>query len=184
MKVVGIVGSPRRGGNTETLVERVLAGAAAAGAETQMFYLNEMNIRGCQACNHCKEHGCCRQDDDMASLYRALHEAGGIVLGSPVYMSYVTAQTKLFLDRLFAFLGPDLSSTLPPGKKFAMVYSQGGGNDREMIEGLARHVGRMLGMQVVGVTGGNGMNAPGAVKNNPALLEEAFRLGRELAGAC
>lgn len=47
MKVVGIVGSPRRGSNTEILVEQVLAGAAAAGAETQIFRLNDLNIRGC-----------------------------------------------------------------------------------------------------------------------------------------
>ncbi|MGB9826100.1 MAG: flavodoxin family protein, partial [Desulfofundulus sp.] len=91
MKVVGIIGSPRRGGNTETLVERVLAGAAAAGAETQVFRLNEMNIRGCQACYYCKEHGRCRQEDDMVQIYRALLEADGIVLGSPIYMGYVTA---------------------------------------------------------------------------------------------
>ncbi|MGB9804766.1 flavodoxin family protein [Desulfofundulus sp.] len=180
MKVVGIIGSPRRGGNTETLVERVLAGAAAAGAETQVFRLNEMNIRGCQACYYCKEHGRCRQEDDMVQIYRALLEADGIVLGSPIYMGYVTAQTKLFMDRLFAFLRPGLSSTFPPGKKFIMVYSQGGGDDREMVQGIAQRLGRILGMQVKGIAGGNGMNDLNAVKSNTALLEEAFRLGKEL----
>jgi multimeric flavodoxin WrbA len=182
MKVVGIIGSPRRDGNTETLVERVLAGAAAAGAQTSTFHLNEMNIRGCQACYYCKEHGHCRQDDDMVQIYRTLLDADGIVLGSPVYMGYVTAQTKLFMDRLFAFLRPGLRSTFPSGKKFVMVYSQGGGDDRETLHGLAQRLGRILGMRVMGIVGGNGMNDPNAAKSNPALLEEAFRLGRELVG--
>ena len=182
MKVVGIIGSPRRGGNTETLVEKVLAGAAAAGAETKAFRLNEMNIRGCQACYHCKEHDRCRQDDDMAQIYRALLAADGIVLGSPVYMGYVTAQAKLFMYRLFAFLRPGLSSTFPPGKKFVMVYSQGGGGDREVVYGLTQRLGRIFGLQVKGIVGSNGMNDPNAAKGNPALLEEAFRLGRELVG--
>ncbi|MGI9953525.1 flavodoxin family protein [Moorellaceae bacterium AZ2] len=182
MKVIGIIGSPRRGGNTETLVERVLAGAAAAGAETEVFYLNEMNIRGCQACNYCKEHNVCRQEDDMVQIYRALLEADGVVLGSPVYMGYVTAQTKLFMDRLFAFFRPGAGSTFPPGKRLAMVYSQGGGDDRDLIHALAQRLGGLLGMQVKGVVGGNGMNDRDAVKSNTALLEKAFRLGQELVG--
>ncbi|MGB9826210.1 MAG: flavodoxin family protein, partial [Desulfofundulus sp.] len=90
------------------------------------------------------------------------------------------AQTKLFMDRLFAFLRPGLSSTFPPGKKFIMVYSQGGGDDREMVQGIAQRLGRILGMQVKGIAGGNGMNDLNAVKSNTALLEEAFRLGKEL----
>lgn len=182
MKVVGIIGSPRKGGNTATLVERVLAGAAAAGADTQVFWLNEMNIRGCQACNYCKEHNGCRQEDDMQKVYQALLEADGVVLGSPIYMGYVTAQTKLFMDRLFVFFRPGGGSTFPPGKKFVMIYSQGGGDDREMVYGIAQRLGGLLGMQVKGIVGGNGMNDPNAVKNNTKLLEEAFQLGRELVG--
>ncbi|WP_341473858.1 flavodoxin family protein [Desulfofundulus thermobenzoicus] len=128
------------------------------------------------------EHGRCRQGDDMVQIYRALLEADGIVLGSPIYMGYVTAQTKLFMDRLFAFLRPGLNSIFPPGKKFVMVYSQGGGDDREMIHGLVQRLGRILGMQVKGIAGGNGMNDLNTVKSNNALLEEAFRLGKELVG--
>lgn len=180
MKVVGIIGSPRRGGNTETLVERVIAGAATAGAETRVFRLNEMNIRGCQACDYCKEHDRCRQEDDMVQIYQALLEADGVVLGSPIYMGYVTAQTKLFMDRLFAFFKPGVGTTFPSGKKFVMVYSQGGGDDREMVRRLAEQLGRLLGMEVKGIVGGNGMNDINAAKSNTELLEKAFNLGREL----
>lgn len=180
MKVVGIVGSPRRGSNTEILVEQVLAGAAAAGAETQIFRLNDLNIRGCQACNYCKEHDGCRQKDDMTQIYDALLAADGIVIGSPIYMGYFTAQTKLFMDRLFAFLRPGVGSSLPKGKKGVVVYCQGGGDDREFVEALARRLAGVMGLELKGVVGGNGMNELGIVRENKELMDQAFRLGEKL----
>ena len=86
MEVRGVVGSPRRGGNTEILVETVLAGAAAAWAKTRVYRLNELKIRGCQDCNHCQEHGNCRQNEDMTQPYEALVTADGIAIGSPIYI--------------------------------------------------------------------------------------------------
>ena len=55
MKIIGFVGSPRKNGNTDVLVQQVLRGASIAGAETKVFYLNELNIKGCQDCDYCKE---------------------------------------------------------------------------------------------------------------------------------
>ncbi len=182
MKVVGIVGSPRAGGNTEILVERVLAGAASAGAETQMFCLNDMNIRGCQACFHCKEHGRCKQEDEMAVLHQALLTSDGFVLGSPIYMGYLTAQTKLFLDRLFVFIKPGEGCTLPAGKSAVLVYSQGAGeNGRVVMENVSTFLSTAMGIEVKGIVGGNGLNELGAVKERKDILERAFQLGRELA---
>lgn len=180
MKVVGIVGSPRRGANTETLVDQVLAGSSQAGAQTQKFILNELRIRGCQGCDHCKEHGRCRLDDDMGQVLEALVEADGVVVGSPIYMGYLTAQTKLFLDRLYVFFQPGRKSPFPPGKRLALVYSQGGGDDRRTVEEVGRNLAGLLRMQLVGIVGGNGMNDPNAARSNPTLLKEAFRLGQAL----
>lgn len=182
MKVVGFIGSPRRGGNTEILVETVLAGAAAVGAKTEVYRLNELSIRGCQACNYCQEHGSCRQKDDMTPLYEALVAADGIVIGSPIYMGYLTAQTKLFLDRLFAFFKLGVGFTLPRGKKGVLVYSQGGGDNAALMESLAAWMTTAMGIEVKGIVGGNGLNEPGAVKQRDNLLEKAFQLGKELAG--
>lgn len=181
MKVVGVVGSPRRGGNTEILVETVLAGAAGAGAKTEVYRLNELNIRGCQGCFYCQEHGRCRQSDDMALLYEALRTADGLVIGSPIYMGYLTAQTKLFLDRLFAFLKLGVGCTLPRGKRGVLVYSQGGGeNGASVMETLSSFLTTMMGIEVKGIVGGNGLNELGAIKQRHDLLEKAFQLGREL----
>ncbi len=186
MRVIGIVGSPRKGGNTATLVDRILAGAAEAGAETKVYNLNELNIKGCQACGYCKTHdGVCRQKDDMTPIYADLLASDGIVVGSPIYMSYLTAQTMLFVNRLYAFLNFGKPSTVPPGKKAALAFSSGGGDEagyRKVLESLGQVLTNILGVGVQGVVGGGGNNEPGSVKNKPELLDEAFALGKSLVG--
>jgi multimeric flavodoxin WrbA len=180
MKVIGFVGSPRKNGNTQLLVEKVLAGSAAEGAETKIFYLNDLNIKSCQACNFCKTHDHCQQDDDMTQLYEELITADGVVIGSPIYMGYLSAQTKLFFDRLYAFFNPGAVSRLPRGKKGALVFAQGGGDDIAVLNALAQRLSDMFGIEIKGIVGGNGMNELGIVKNNAELMNKAFGVGKEL----
>lgn len=181
MKVIGIVGSPRKGGNTETLVEKVLSGAKEVGAEVEILKLNEMNIHGCQGCNFCKENGRCRQQDDMQKIYDALYSADAVVVGSPIYVSYVTAQTKLFLDRLYALLKVGGGCRLPAGKKCVLVYSQGGGTDgRKVMESLATFFKGALGMDVKAIVGANNLNPIGAINDRKDVLERAFEAGKEI----
>ena len=124
IKVLGLVGSPKVDGNTSRLVNAVLEGAAEKGAETVVYNLASLDIKGCDACGRCREHGCCVIDDDMQKLCREIQTADAIVLGSPVYMWQMTAQTKLLIDRMTAFLRPDFSSRLD-NKKLILVFTQG-----------------------------------------------------------
>lgn len=126
MKIVGIVGSPRKQGNTAALVGEVLRGARDSGASDRLFYLNEMNIRGCQGCRACKKpDSMCVQKDDMTALYGEIKDADAVVIGFPVYFCQVTGQTKIFIDRLYAFLNADFTHKLGEKKKTVMIYSQG-----------------------------------------------------------
>lgn len=68
MKVLGIMGSPRKNGNTNALLNQALEGAKSLGAKTSIIYVNELNIRGCQGCNTCKEVQHCILDDDMKQI--------------------------------------------------------------------------------------------------------------------
>jgi len=124
IKVLGLVGSPKVDGNTSRLVNAVLEGAAEKGAETVVYNLASLDIKGCDACGRCREHGCCVIDDDMQKLCREIQTSDVIVLGSPVYMWQMTAQTKLLIDRMTAFLRPDFSSRLD-NKKLILVFTQG-----------------------------------------------------------
>ena len=123
MKVIGVVGSPRRGKNTGTLVERVLEGAKSKGIKTGLFYISDYQIAPCKACDACKSTGECVQDDDMKILHSAIGEAKVLVLGTPIYFDHVSAQTKIFLDRLYSYLGPDLKQRFPKEVKCVLVVT-------------------------------------------------------------
>ncbi len=104
MKVLGIVGSPRKGGNTEILVAEALAAAREAGAETEIFLVADKNISGCDGCHSCGQTKVCKIKDDMQPLYQKMETADAIIFGSPVYFHGVTAQAKAVIDRTFLFL--------------------------------------------------------------------------------
>jgi len=98
-RVLGIVGSPRRRGNTETLVDEVLHGAEEAGALVKKVILSELDIGPCRACDACRKTGECVQRDDMPALLEQMERSQGWVLGTPIYWWGPTAQFKAFIDR-------------------------------------------------------------------------------------
>jgi len=104
MKVLGIVCSPRKGGNTEIMIEEALAAAREAGAETDTFMIAGKTINGCDACASCFETGRCKIKDDMQPLYEKMEAADAILFGSPVYFHSYTAQAKAIIDRTFCYL--------------------------------------------------------------------------------
>ena len=104
MKILGIVGSPRKGGNTEILVEEALAATREAGAQTEIILLADKKIAGCDGCESCVETHVCKIKDDMQSIYPKLEAADAIIFGSPVYFGGVTSQAKALIDRTYLFL--------------------------------------------------------------------------------
>ena len=103
MKVLGIVCSPRIGGNTEILVNEALASAKASGAEVELITLAQKNISFCDGCLVCEKTAKCKIKDDMKEIYSKLLEADGIIFGTPVYFWSVSAQAKALIDRTYAF---------------------------------------------------------------------------------
>jgi multimeric flavodoxin WrbA len=104
MKVLGIVCSPRKGGNTEILIEQALAAARDEGAETDIFLIFGKKIEGCDHCGSCDKTGKCHIKDDMQELYPKMEAADAILFGSPVYFHGCTAQAKAIIDRTFCYL--------------------------------------------------------------------------------
>ncbi len=105
MRILGIVCSPRKGGNTEILVREALEAVKGAGGETELILVADLDISPCDACETCRETGVCVIDDGMQEIYRAMEEADGIIFGTPVYFLNVSAQAKAVMDRTYAFLG-------------------------------------------------------------------------------
>ncbi|MFW5909066.1 MAG: flavodoxin family protein [Desulfosalsimonas sp.] len=104
MKILGIVCSPRKDGNTEILVREALTAAESKGAQTELILVAEKNINPCDACGSCVQEGTCIIDDYMQDVYQKLEEADGIIFGTPVYFLNVSAQAKAVIDRTYALL--------------------------------------------------------------------------------
>jgi len=99
VKILGIVGSPRVGGNTELFVAEALKAAKWQGAETELVRLADYEIKPCTACLICSETKKCPIKDDLMKIFDKMVEADGIILSSPVYFSSATPQIKALIDR-------------------------------------------------------------------------------------
>ena len=182
MKVVGFVGSPRKGSNTEIMIEEMLKGANDAGAETSIFKLGDMNLAPCKACMQCKSNGGkCATDDDMQAIYEEIKGADALVLGSPIYMWQMTAQAKIFTDRLYAFFGTPLQEEFS-GKNMALIFSQGNPDENIFREYLqyTRNMFEFLGYNVIDMLTTQDNNIPGAVKEKEDVMKKAHEIGRKL----
>lgn len=102
MKILGIVGSKRKKGNTSILVQEALKAAKREGMETELIFLGDYVIRDCVGCEGCKDNYKCVLNDDMQKIYPLLLEADGLILGSPTYWYNVTADMKAFIDRCYS----------------------------------------------------------------------------------
>ncbi len=131
MNIIAINGSPRKGWNTHTLLEKALEGANAAGAQTELISLYDLTYKGCISCMACKVKGGknlghCAANDDLKPVLDAVDKCDGLILGSPIYFGDVTAMMRAFLERLiFQYLSyDDYSKPFVEGeKKTALIYT-------------------------------------------------------------
>jgi len=131
MKVLAVLGSPKKNGNSAILTEKFLAKAVSLGAETSSYFLEGMKYKGCKACGKCKTGSeKCVIKDDLAPLLDEMHQADVVVYATANYFSDVTGQFKLFLDRTYSLLTPEFMTgpktcRLPEGKRIVFVLTQG-----------------------------------------------------------
>ncbi|UCF94682.1 MAG: flavodoxin family protein [Desulfobacterales bacterium] len=198
MKVIGINASPRKGANTQTLVEAVLNGAEERGAETRLVNLREQKINGCLGCEGCKKHlGQCVQKDDLTLLLQEMTTYDAIVVGTPVYWYHVAAQFKMLVDRLYCFLefgeNPDtgeqtIKSEFPRGKKMIFIISRGDPEPPALFPQFYDHLQEWLNLIPLSLGAGRfeffhqfgaGIDRK-AARNDPELLRKAKATGAGL----
>jgi multimeric flavodoxin WrbA len=178
-KVVAFIASPRKNGNTATLVNEVIKGAKEAGAETKVFDLYNMDIKPCRACMVCRKTGACQMKDDFQDIYKYLIEADVIVFGSPIYCLQVSAQMKLLWDRLCIFFDENFKPRFGT-KSVVMVYSQGApyADAFESSFKSNENMLKELGLNVVNTIHLTGGNPYKAAEVNEELLLKAFEVGK------
>ncbi len=185
VKVIGIAGSPRRAGNSTTLMKAALAGAAGAGAETDIVYLNDLTFRGCQGCEPCTPDGRCRVRDALTPVFAALKLADVWVLASPIYFDGVSGQMKTFFDRCLWLTNErgQRKARLNGKRRAAVIVTYEAGPSegyRKAAQTLANYLGWMGEFGTVEVMSEANLGPSDAAKERPDLLEKATGMGQEL----
>ena len=182
MKILGLEGSSREGGNTEKLVKTILESAKENGAEVNFYKLKKMNISLCLGCFNCRETGNCVTDDDMKLLLEEIQTSDAIILGSPVYMWQVSGQTKLFMDRLIPFIKPDFTTRLRGNKRLFMVFTQGN-PDKNIFKPYFEYLENLfsfLHYDVKGTIVATGTRDKNDILQQTHVLEKAREIGKNL----
>ena len=187
MRVLGIAGSPRRGGNTDLLLAEVMKGAANRGAEVKTIILNNLEISPCQHCDACLKTGWCRIDDDMQMIYRELEAADRIVLASPIQFMGVTAQMKAMIDRCQALWARKYILKQPPlgdsRERKGLFVSVGARRVANLFEPAITTIKSLLICLDVAYAGEllfPGVDEKGAIAEHPDALRQAFLAGQKL----
>ena len=181
-KILGLVGSPRRKGNTDILIDRILEGARDAGAEVEKVLLMGMKIKECDGCHTCWQGKRCSKHDDMLDLYPAIEGADVIVFGTPVYWFGPTALMKAFIDRLVYFNCPDNRPKI--AGKAAVIASPFEDADMETASTLVSFFDKCfdyLEMKPAGRILVPGVADRGDILSKSDVLERAYKLGISLA---
>ena len=188
MKVLGILGSPRRGGNTETLLKEYLRGCRDAQAEAEEVYLRDLKITPCLEIYACRKDGKCPIRDDMQNLYGKIIETDILVVASPVFFYSVSAQAKAFIDRCQAFWSQKylLKQPVAPGKEMrkGVFISVGGSKGEKVFEGALltmKYFFDAVDMVFYKSLLYRGIDEKGEILRHPTAMAEAYGLGKEMA---
>ncbi len=186
IKILAILGSPRKEGNTSLLLERAVAGARAEGAEVELINAARMHIRPCEEIYQCERDGTCPLRDDMQALYPKLLEADGIILASPVFFYGLTAQAKALIDRCQALWMRKHVLKWPPVNphpRLGLFISVGATRGENLFLGpilTAKYFFEAIGVKYALELLVRRVDAKGAILEHPEYLDRAEELGREL----
>jgi len=188
LKVLGISSSPRIKGSSDLLLREALAGAESAGAVIEYVRLCDLKIAPCQECNFCYQSGRCQVEDDYQILSAKMLAVGGLIFATPVFFMTVCAQAKMLIDRCQCLWAAKhiLKRPLITSRdhRRAMVIAVGGSASKKMFDNIRMTMKTyfdVLDMHYMANLFVNKVNDPGEIEKHPSALNEAFRLGRELA---
>lgn len=180
MKVVAVYGSPRKEGNCNTLLKEAVRGARDAGHEVTEYYINDMNVKGCQGCRACRAYdGFCILEDDLKPYWDQVQEAGALMVSAPNYCSLICGPMLTYMNRHYCILTNENKTKWTPGKKIVGIFSQGNGNKEAYLDKYEHFLRdfqyRSMERHALIVHAGQ---TPAA--QSPELMAQAYEAGRTL----
>lgn len=189
VSVIGISGSPRRHGNTETLLDSLLEGAREGGARTDKVILKDLDYSSCRGCNACHKNGVCIVKDDLAMLFDRILATDCLAVASPIYSMGITAELKGLIDRAqFLWARKFVLKTLHFSEehirchKGIFVSTAGLGYSHVFDAAFPQITAffNILGFEYWDNVIANDMDRYGGIRNHPTALKEAFGKGRRV----
>jgi len=187
MYVLALATSPRRGGNTDTLLEQAIAGARSLGAAVEHIVVPGYKIAPCVECKGCEKAGFCVVQDDFQSLYPKLERAERIVLATPMFFGHVSAQAKQLIDRCQCFYARKYvvkrpMPPLPSPRKGFLIAAAGHPHIKFECMGLTMRVWMdALEATFGGMLAFNNLENAGDAAANSEILRQAFEFGKSIA---
>jgi len=186
MKVLGIMGSPRRQSNTEILLDRTLEGSREMGAEVEKLAVSELKVRPCLEIYACLKDGRCAIKDDMQWVYEKLLEADHIAFASPIFFYGLTSQAKAIVDRCQALWVRRHVLDINEGDermRRGIFISVGATRGERLFDGVVltvKYFFDAIGVRYAGDLLVRGVDGEARIREHATALEDALRLGRQL----
>jgi len=181
-RILAVVGSPRKNGNTHILVSKIAEGAAENGAVVDELLLGELSINECDGCHACWKGRDCSKNDDMQGLYPKISSSDVIIFGTPVYWYGPTALMKAFIDRFVYFNCPENRKKIKGlSAVIAVPFEE---DDSEIAAGVVEFFRKSLAyleIKLIGQIIAPGVGEKGAVLRKEEYLQQAYDLGVTLA---
>lgn len=177
MRVLGLVGSPRKDANTDILVDAILEGAKTRGHEVEKLYIHDFDIGPCVDCRGCKKDGhICIVKDGMQDIYPKLDVADAIVFGTPVYWCGPTGTMKQLVDRLRPYFA---NGRLKGKKTLVAAPAKDGPGEGDLLVEMFRRSFEYLEMEFSGHVLGTAFERKEILEDEQAMAA-AFKLGEGL----
>lgn len=188
MKILGISGSPRKGGNSDILLEKALEGASASGCETEKIVLNDLNISPCQEEEYEKvnDDGLSIVADDIHTIFQKIKECDALILASPIFFGSLSSQTKIMIDRFQCvwvsktMLKKDIFSDKKIGG-LILVEATKREDFLDNARSIAGHFFATINVEKKGDVSCMGVDRKASVLDKSEAIEAAYQMGKMLA---
>ncbi len=181
-KILAVIGSPRRNGNTHILVSKIAEGARSKSAIVNELFLGELTIRECDGCHICWKGNECSKNDDMRTIYPRIIQSDVIIFGTPVYWYGPTALMKAFIDRFVYFNCPENRQKIRNmSAVIAIPFEEECLETAMPVVEFFQKCLEYLQVRLIGKIVAPGVSGKGEINQKSELLHQAYELGRTIA---
>ena len=182
-KVIGIVGSPRRKGNTNAMVNAVLNGAKDAGADIEKIFLSDRKIELCTACDFCRKEGKCVHNDDMDEILDSMKKSDVWIFGTPVYWWGPSSLMKVFIDRWYQDQ-ENLKKLTNKKVILAIPFESKNESTADSLVGMFQNSFLYLKKEITDIILTAGVNNINDIEHRYDIINKAYEIGKNLCSVC